>query len=303
MSDVRPAFGCGRYLAAVALRDERVWVLDADLADSDGAEAFAKRMPHRFIQAGIAEQNMVTMAAGMAACGARPFVFSFAAFLCYRAADQIRVALAQASLPVTLVGSHSGGLGGPNGKTHQALNDVAFLSSLPNIDIWAPADDSDTEFAIDTILRRNRPAYLRYPREPLCPLSGTSGLCRRFGPESSRVLITSGYFVHIALDVQRYLATLGRDLLVIQCLRLAPLPVEDLKHHLGTYNRIWVLDDHSAMGGLASILLTAGFPVTNPVFAWPHHWSGGHGTVEELTQQHGLTPLAIATQMVDSWAA
>ena len=122
---LRLADHCGLHLSRLAETDERIRVLDGDLADSDGALHFAERHPDRFLMAGIAEQSMVSVAAGMASCGLRPWVFSFAAFLCYRAYDQVRVSVSQAGQPVTLVGSHSGGLSSRNGKTHAALNDIA----------------------------------------------------------------------------------------------------------------------------------------------------------------------------------
>src|SRR5690349_18346972 len=118
---------CGRYLAVMAEIDQTICVLDGDLADSDGAHWFAERHPSRFFMAGIAEQAMVSMAAGMASCGLRPFVFSFAAFLCYRGYDQVRMGLSQARQPVTLIASHSGGATGRNGPSHAALNDLALM--------------------------------------------------------------------------------------------------------------------------------------------------------------------------------
>src|SRR5687767_4405253 len=105
----------GALLPGFAQTHPELVVLDGDLADSDGAIHFARACPERFLMAGIAEQNMVSVAAGMAACGLRPWVFSFAAFLCYRAYDQIRVCLGQTRQPVVLVGSHAGGLSGRNG--------------------------------------------------------------------------------------------------------------------------------------------------------------------------------------------
>jgi transketolase C-terminal domain/subunit len=115
---------CGQELARLADQDDRIWALDGDLGDSDGALHFARRHSRRFVMAGIAEQTMVSLAAGMASCGKRPWVFSFAAFLCYRAYDQIRVCLSQADQPVTLVGSHSGGCTGHNGCSHSTERSV-----------------------------------------------------------------------------------------------------------------------------------------------------------------------------------
>src|SRR5208283_4590135 len=139
---------------------------------SDGAIHFARRHPQRFIMAGIAEQNMVSMAAGMAAAGLRPFVFSFASFLCYRAYDQIRMCVSQALQPVILMASHGTGLAGRNGKSHATFNDLAMMLSLPHIDVWAPADEADVEYVIRATLRGARGAYVRLPRiTPKCLLS------------------------------------------------------------------------------------------------------------------------------------
>src|SRR4051812_32039274 len=129
------------YVSSLACADDRIWVVDGDLGDSYGLDdAAIRKLGDRFIQAGIAEQTMVGLAAGLAACGLRPFVFSFAAFLCCRAYDQIRVCVSQTELPVVFVGSHAGGCNASNGKTHSIVNDVAIMATLPNVDVWAPAD-------------------------------------------------------------------------------------------------------------------------------------------------------------------
>lgn len=172
---------CGSYLVTKASSNSSIYVLDGDLADSDGAEIFAESLPERFIACGIAEQNMVSVAAGLASLQCRPWVFSFSAFLCYRAYDQIRVGISQTNLPVTLIGSHSGGCGGRNGKTHLALNDIAVMASLPGIHIWAPADSLDTKLAVDTILSKDHPAYIRFPRELTGHIPHGSGVVRWIG--------------------------------------------------------------------------------------------------------------------------
>jgi transketolase len=156
-------------LTLAAAKDSSIWVLDGDLADSYGADAFAAAHPDRFISAGIAEQSMVSVAAGLAACGIRPWVFSFAAFLTYRAYDQIRVGISQTGLPVALVASHAGGCGGRNGKTHVALNDVALMASLPRIAIWTPADAGDENWRSITLRGMVYLHTLGYPATHRCP--------------------------------------------------------------------------------------------------------------------------------------
>jgi len=292
----RPAFNCGRILADRAQDDQRIWVLDGDLADSDGAEPFARAHPDRFIMAGIAEQAMVTMAAGMSTCGMRPWVFSFAAFLCYRGYDQIRVSVAQTGLPVTLVGSHSGGCGGINGKSHLALNDIAIMATLPHVEVWAPADSGDTELAVRAILSANRPAYIRYPREPLPDLNGVSAVCRWLGPQAEYAMISCGYGTALALRAQERLADAGIPVGIVHCARVHPLPSDQLRELLSTVSRSWVVEDHSRRGGLAALLTEAGLH-TQEVFAWPPDWPGDFGPAEKLLSLHRLHPTQIAERI------
>lgn len=298
----RPAFACGQALVNRANLDPTIWVLDGDLADSDGAEPFAAAYPRRFVMAGIAEQAMVTMAAGMSTCGLRPWVFSFAAFLCYRGYDQIRVGIAQTGLPVTLVGSHSGGCAGINGRSHQALNDIAVVASLPNIEIWAPGDSSDTDLAVSSILSGGKPAYIRYPREPLSDLGGNPSVCRWLGPPAEYAIISCGYGTTLARKAQQCLAMLGIPLGVIHCARILPLPSDDLKRLTANLAAIWTVEDHSSRGGLSSLLEEAGFGVSGK-FAWPAEWAGGFGSAARLLADHGLDPAQIASRISEATAS
>jgi len=294
---MRPAAHCAQTLVERARHDSRIWVLDGDLADSYGADRFAQAYPERFLMAGIAEQAMVSTAAGMAACGLRPWVFSFAAFLCFRAYDQIRVGLAQTGMPVTLIGSHSGGCGGPNGKTHQALNDIAAMASLPNLDIWAPGSDGDTRFVVDQVMNRERPAYVRYPREPWGELPGEPAECRWIGERGRFALVSCGLFTHVALQAARRLREFDVDVGVIHLARLAPFPAVALGTLLQRVEGLWVVDDHTRFGGLSDLLRSNGYPAREPVFSWPANWTGDTGRTEELLQRHGLTGHDIATRV------
>jgi transketolase len=299
---MRPAGHCAQALVEHAARDRRVWVLDGDLADSYGVDGFAQAHPDRFLMAGIAEQSMVSTAAGMAACGLRPWVFSFAAFLCFRAYDQIRVGLAQTGVPVTLVGSHSGGCGGPNGKSHQALNDIAVMASLPNLDIWTPGCDSDTRFVVDAVMAGNRPAYLRYPREPWGELPGEPAECRWIGERGRFALVSCGLFTHVAVDAARRLRERDIDAGVLHLARLAPFPVDALNALLEHVDGLWVVDDHARFGGLADLLRSNGYAVREPTFSWPANWSGDFGPTDELLRRYGLTGHDIATRITSELA-
>jgi transketolase len=277
---------CGSYLADRADSMSSLWVLDGDLADSDGAEHFADRHPDRFLMAGIAEQSMVSVAAGMAHSGLRPWVFSFAAFLCYRAFDQIRVCVSQAHQPVVLVGSHSGGRAGRNGKTHAAVNDLALLLSLPHVQVWSPADKKDVGFCVDSILHDGEPAYIRLPRCPVESIQGSASNVRWFGGAGPHLMVSTGLATHSAIEIQARLAARGHQVRLAHVLRLAPLPRE-LMTIVGSAQIVFVLEDHSIFGGLASLLMqyTSARVIS---FGWPMTWPGESGQDQELLLKHGL---------------
>lgn len=287
---LRLADHCGQYLSELATQDSRICALDGDLADSDGAIHFAELHPDRFIMAGIAEQSMVSVAAGMASCGWRPWVFSFGAFLCYRAYDQIRVCLSQSRQPVTLVGSHTGGCSARNGKTHASLNDIALLASLPNIHLWSPAGPEDLKFAMRNILSGDNPAYLRLPRRPLEQESpGTPSLYKWSGKPTRVAILSTGLGTHLALAAQSQLAERGLEVGVLHCLLLSPLP-EGLLEELEHVEVLFVIEDHYRFGGLASIIQHAGFQGKVISRGWSTDWPAQSGSDEKLLEMHGLAP-------------
>jgi transketolase len=291
---------CGSWLAEEAAKDERIWCLDGDLADSDGAIHFAQKHPERFIMAGIAEQSMVSMAAGMASCGLRPWVFSFASFLAYRAYDQVRICLSQARQPVTLVGSHSGGLSNRNGKSHAALNDIALMVTLPYMQVWSPADVADLHFASRSIIDAAEPAYLRLPRRPLGPVDGTPGLIRIIRKPQPVTIVSTGLGTHLAVETAALMETQGISVGLVHCLRLSPFPEEELAETLRGVKKIIVIEDHVELGGLFSIIqsLQPGVPVV-PI-GWPRNWSGQSGADESLLEMHGMKADQIA-EKIQAW--
>lgn len=287
----------GIALTEAALTDSRVWVLDGDLADSDGAIHFAERIPSRFVMAGIAEQNMVSMAAGMATCGSLPWVFSFAAFLSYRAYDQVRIGLSQAKQPVVLVATHAGGCAGRNGKSHTAPNDLALMLSLPNMHVWAPADAEDVRFMVQQLLSDPAPAYVRLPRTPIATdgrLPGIAADHRWLGEPEPIVLAATGFGTRLALEVQGRLKAQGISISLLHFARVAPLP--RLPSELARAERIFVVEDHCQFGGLGSLLSTqpelAGIPLRT--FGWPMNWSGKSGSDDALVRAGGMHPEQIA---------
>lgn len=291
----------GHVLARMAIEDERIIVLDGDLADSDGACHFAERHPGRFLMAGIAEQSMISVAAGMAAVGMLPCVFSFAAFICYRAYDQIRVCISQAQQPVILLGSHAGGLASRNGKTHAAPNDLALLLTLPGMRVWAPADFQDVELALDRSLSHPGPTYIRMPRlqfQEGSNLPGRAQDLRWLRPRRHVTVVATGLAVHWALDVADSLASRGLDVGVLHCACLSPqlrLAVE-----LQGVKQLVTIEDHAAFGGLGTLVADRCPSTPLLKFGWPAEFSGKSGLDDELLDRFGLSSQCIAEQLLST---
>ncbi len=286
---MRLAAAMARELIYRARTDERIWILDGDLGDSYGLDDDAIGcVSERFIQTGIAEQAMVSMAAGLAACGARPFVFSFASFLCSRAYDQIRVGISQTALPVVLIGSHAGGCAGTNGKTHAMLNDIAMMSSLPNIDVWAPADPAEAMRVVGAVLQGGKPAYVRLPREPQAGLPERETFVWRVGDRGRVAIVSTGLGTRWALAARSRLAERGIDIPLIHVGRLAPFPIAALINELGHMDRVLVVEDHCEFGGLAAHMQHHLSALNVSVAAWPQNWTGASGPSGALRGAFGL---------------
>jgi len=288
----------GAVLARLAVDDARIFVLDGDLADSDGAIHFAERHPGRFLMAGIAEQGMISTAAGMAAVGARPCVFSFSAFLCYRGYDQIRVCLSQAEQPVILVGSHAGGLSGRNGKTHAAPNDLALMLSLPGIRVWAPADFADVEFALEQSMRNPMPTYIRLPRKQFAlgeNLRGNAAAIRWIRPKRPLTIVSTGLATRWAEAVAERLSETGMDVGVLHCLELAPQ--SGLGRQLEGVQQLISLEDHCCFGGLGALLAQHCPGVPLRCFGWPANFVGKSGADEEVLEYYGLSTQKLAQRI------
>jgi transketolase len=289
----RLAAVCAEHLSLQASRCPQIWVLDGDLGDSYRLNTFSEVWPDRFVPCGIAEQNMVSMAAGMAACGIHPWVFSFGAFLAYRAADQIRVSVAQTRLPVALVGSHAGGLCGRNGKTHQAIGDIALVRAISGLHVWTPCDPDDTRFCVDEVLRAKLPAYIRLPREEVPCLPGSAGCLRWLTPITDNIILCSGLSARWALDVSARLNAQERRVSVLHLARIEPIP-EELTTLIDSAHSWFVIEDHVRTGGLCEAVVTAARRFPTAWFGWPQRWMGGSGDSINLLESCGLTPEAIA---------
>lgn len=290
----------GEALVELGLSHPDVVVLDADLANSTCADMFADRLPNRFLEMGIAEQNMIGVAAGLACVGLIPFAVGFAAFMSCRDLDQIRVSIAQPRLHVVVVGAYSGLLVGGGGKTHVCLEDLAILRSMPNMVVLAPADATETRQAVFAAANHNGPIYMRLTRNPSPLVFGPDyrfsigpGVVLRTGTDVA--LLSTGVQTTRALDAAEALQQEGISACVLHLPTVKPLDDAAVLEAARSTGAVVTTEDHSIIGGLGSAvaeLLSERLPTpirrvgTRDVFA-------ESGSDEALLEKYGLGPKSI----------
>jgi transketolase len=245
----------GETLIELCGADPRVVVLDGDLANSTKADKVAAAVPDSFYMLGIAEQNLVGVAAGMASAGLIPWVSSFAAFLATRDLDQVRVVVAQPALNVKLAAHYSGILTGFTGKTHQVVNDLAIMRSLPHMTVVAPCDAEEARAAIRAATAWEGPVYMRLIRDPVRTVT-PPGATFEIGP--ARVLrkgsdigiIATGAQSVRALEAAELLASDAIDAAVLHVPTIKPLDEAAIVEFAGSVPRLLTCEEHSVIGGL-----------------------------------------------------
>jgi len=249
----------GQTLAELAVTNPSIYVLDGDLANSTKIDLVAKKAPDKFLQMGIAEQNMVSVAAGLATVGLQPWVVTFAAFLSKRALDQVQVQISQTNLNVKLIGAYSGLLTGLTGKSHQALEDIAIFRSLANMTILSPADSIETEAVIRWASSYEGPVYVRLARDEY-PVLFDENYTFEF---NKGVLLKEGFDVLIvstgtgtgrALEAVKLLARENISATLLHFHTLKPIDQDMLLKYAKTTNAIVTVEEHSIYGGLGSIV-------------------------------------------------
>jgi len=294
-----------------ALAEERadIALLDGDNANSSQAEIFATAHPDRFLQMGIAEQNMVGVAAGLSTMGYIPFVSAYACFQVYRAHDQIRVLVAQTGLPVRLVGGSAGLLFGLAGKTHQTPDDIAVMRSMPGMTVIAPGDEIETRQVLRWALDYPGPLYLRLTRGTSTYLFDDTyrfdfpkAVVLREG--SDVALLSTGVQTTRVLDALPAIEAAGIRPMVVHVPTLKPLDGDAIVEAADLTNRVVTVEDHSIIGGLGgavSEVLSERRPTlvhrigVRDVYA-------ESATNDELLEKYGLSARAIARSVID-WLA
>ncbi len=279
-------------------------VLDADLAAATKTGIFKKKFPERFFDCGIAEGNMMSVAAGIAATGKTVFASSFAMFAAGRAFEQIRNSIGYPHLNVKIGATHAGISVGEDGATHQCLEDIALMRSIPGMVVVNPADAVEARAAVKAAIEYNGPMYLRFGRlaVPVYNDKDTykfelgKGICLKDGTDVT--IVATGLMVGMATDAAKMLADKGINARVINIHTIKPLDKEIILAAAAQTGAIVTAEEHNIIGGLGSAVAEAvceGCPV--PVVRVGVNDSYGHsGKVPPLLQMYGLTAENIAAK-------
>ena len=281
-------------------------VLDADLAAATKTGVFKKKFPERFIDCGIAEGNMMSVAAGIAATGTKVFAASFAMFAAGRSFEQIRNSIGYPHLNVNIVGTHASITVGEDGATHQCSEDLALMRTIPGMTVICPADSHEAYAAVEAVLNHDGPCYLRFGRYPVPTLTPEllpdykfeigKGVVYREGSDVS--IVANGYMVHLALEAADILASEGINAEVINIHTVKPLDKELLETSARKCGAVVTAEEHSVIGGLGAAVcesLSETYPV--PVLkVGVEDKFGRSGQVPELLEIYGLTAENIAAK-------
>ncbi len=247
----------GEALAMLGEKYKDLVVLDADLASATKTSIFKKKFPERFFDMGIAEQDMMGTAAGLALGGKIPFASTFAVFASGRAYDQVRNTICYGNLNVKIGATHAGITVGEDGATHQALEDISLMRSLPNMTVMSPSDDRQTKWIIEEAIKREGPMYIRLARPATGEIYGDGfefefGKAIQHGEGTDATIIATGVTVAEALVAQRDLIGEGINIRVIDMYTIKPIDREIIIKAAKETKRIITVEDHSIIGGLGT---------------------------------------------------
>ncbi len=287
----------GEALAEVGAENRDIVVLDADVSTCTMSCMFGKKYPDRFFNVGIAEANMVGIAAGMAACGLKPFVNTFAMFMAGRTFDQIRNSVAYPGLDVKIVGTHAGLTVGEDGATHQCLEDLALMRSIPGMTVICPADGNETREAVKAIVKHNGPTYLRLGRMALETVTDIPGYSFEIGKAvelrkgTDVTIMATGIMTARALKAAEELAKEGIEARVLNFHTIKPIDKEAVIKAARETGAIVTAEEHNVLGGLGgavSEVVTENLPV--PVMkVGTRDTFGRSGNADLLLEIYGLT--------------
>ncbi|HIS89735.1 TPA: transketolase family protein [Candidatus Avigastranaerophilus faecigallinarum] len=294
----------GKTLVELGKTNPNIVVLDADLSSSTQTKLFAKEFPERFFNVGISEQDLITTAAGLSCTGKIPFVSTFAMFASGRAWEQVRNTICYSNLNVKIAATHGGITVGEDGASHQALEDISLMRSIPNMTVIVPADAEETRQVIKFAAEFNGPVYIRISRSNLPDIFDSA---YKFDYKKANIikegkditLITNGETLVETIDCAKILSEKGIDAEIINVPVVKPLDNETIINSAKKTNRVITIENHSIIGGLGSAvceLLSEKYPTkvtrigTNDEF-------GQSGTAKELMAFYGLNAEKLATKI------
>ena len=295
----------GEALLELGKENKNIVVFDADLSTATKTNIFAKEFPERFYDMGIAEQNMISTAAGMSTCGKIPYASTFAVFAAGRAYDQIRNSVCYPKLNVKICATHAGVTVGEDGATHQMLEDISLMRTLPNMTVLSTSDDVQTKWAVKEISKINGPVYLRLSRlaTPIIYDENQKfeiGKAVQIGEGTDATIFATGVTVSEAIKAQEILKIKGIKVRVVDIHTVKPIDKDMIIKCAKETKKLISVEDHNVIGGLGSAIsevLTEEYPVKllrmgiNDTF-------GKSGKATELMNYFGITAENIVEKVV-----
>ncbi len=294
--------GFGRGLLAAGKKYDQVVGICADLTDSTKMSLFAEEFPDRFVEAGIAEQDITTIGSGMAAMGKIPFVSSYAAFCPGRTWEQIRTTIALNDQPVKIIGSHAGLYTSPDGATHQALEDITLMRVMPNMVVLVPCDSVEAEKMALAMAADRRPNYVRLARGPSPVLTTDQtpfeiGKAYVFREGKDVTLVATGTMTYQALLAAEMLKKDGIDAEVVHVPTIKPLDEQTLLHSVKKTGAVVTAEEgqiNGGLGGAVAELLGENLPVPIKRVGMKDQFGESASTPEELLKHFGVDSIHIA---------
>lgn len=294
----------GEALVELGKKNEKIVVLDADLATATKTIEFKKEFPNRFFDIGIAEQDMMGTAAGLALGGKIPFASTFAVFASGRAYDQIRNQICYSNLNVKIAATHAGITVGEDGASHQSLEDLALMRAIPNMTVFSPSDDLETKWAVEESVKINGPVYIRITRPKIEEIyKDMSRFCFgkavMHGAGEDATIIATGVTTIESLKAQEILKNKGINVRVLDIHTIKPIDKEAIVKAAKETKHIITVEDHSIIGGLGSTVcevLSEEYPVKVTRIGINDEF-GQSGKWDELMKYYKIDSVSIANRV------
>ena len=285
----------GEALLELGKENKDVVVLDADLAGATKTELFAKEFPDRFFDIGIAEADMMGTSAGLSTCGKIPYVSTFAMFAAGRSYDQIRNSICYPNLNVKICATHAGITVGEDGATHQMIEDISLMRTIPNMTVLSPSDDTQTKWIIKEISKINGPVYVRLARLATEEIYDENqkfeiGKAVQHGEGTDGTIFATGVTVQEALKARKVLQEKGINVRVVDMFSIKPIDREIVVKCAKETKKLVSIEDHNVIGGLGSAIsevLTDEYP-TKLIRLGIKDTFGRSGKAEELMKYYGI---------------